>query len=176
MIPIVLIIFIVVFFVLNKSYGDVAPKNIGGTFEPDETLVQKGRVFQSSITSLSKKYGFEPAMIAAQAVVESAVNANAIGDGGKSKGIMQIQKPAWEDGANYINKSNYVYDTSWHIAPTNVEVAIGYHLFNANKSGVGDGDFLLRAYNGGLKGANSTAAKDYAKKVWAYYNAIKGVT
>lgn len=169
MIPIVLVL-IILFVIFSNVSKDARPELI-----THDELVEKGKLLQSSIRGLCDKYGFEPAMIVAQCIVESSLDPSVIGDGGKSRGIMQIQKLAWENSTLEINKTHYTYDSMWNNMYTNIEVGIGYHKYNARKSGItSDGDFLLRAYNGGLSGANSLGAKNYATKVWAYYHKLKG--
>jgi hypothetical protein len=128
--------------------------------------------FRDSISGLCRRYGFEDTLILAQCCVESGVGKWNVGDSGKSLGIMQIQKEAWNEGTKYLGlQYKFEFDALDNIK--NVHVAIGYHLVNSERMKSKDGSLLIRAYNAGINGVNSQQAKEYEKKVWAYYHAIR---
>jgi len=168
---------LIVALLIFVAYQMMQPKlNVPKTmsaFHIDPVLVRRGKPYLGTLESMCRKYGFEPAMIVAQGIIESALDPTAIGDNGKSKGIMQIQEAAWNEGSLYIGRSNNNYDQCWNSQYINFEVAIGYHLCNAKRANVTDGGFLLRAYNQGIGGSNNTAAKEYERRVWAYYHELK---
>jgi hypothetical protein len=141
-------------------------------FRIQNEYVDRALNFRDSISGLCRRYGFEDTLILAQCCVESGVGKWNVGDSGKSLGIMQIQKEAWNEGAKYLGLP-YKFEFEALDNIKNVHVAIGYHLANSERMKSKDGSLLIRAYNAGINGVNSQQAKEYEKKVWAYYHAIR---
>jgi len=123
---------------------------------------------QRYIMNAADYYGIEPALVLAVIEKESQYNAAAIGDGGDSIGLMQIQ-PRWHTermdrlGANDLFNP---YDN----------VSVGINIL-AEYIAVGNGEtWALMAYSGGAVYANKMAAKgkvsSYAQNVIEIKNRI----
>lgn len=114
---------------------------------------------QLFIISECEDYHIDPAIIVAMAQRESQFNPDAIGDGGDSFGLMQIQ-PKWhQDRMNRLGVTDLMNPYQ------NVTVAIDYlaELIDRGK-GI---EWALAAYNAGATGANNGYGQTYAKAVLA---------
>lgn len=118
---------------------------------------------QDHIFILCEEYGIDPAIVIAMIGKESVNNPHAVGDGGNSLGLMQIQ-PRW-----HKDRMKRLGITSLFNPYQNVTVGIDIlrELFATGKST----EWVLMAYNGGQAYANEKAAlgivSDYANTVIA---------
>lgn len=100
---------------------------------------------QAHIVSKSGEYGIDPAIIFAMIDLESKYNINAVGDGGKSIGLMQIQ-PRWhKERMERLGASDLADPYQ------NVTVGIDYLAELLEK--YGDMEMALVGYNAGPTGA-----------------------
>ena len=113
---------------------------------------------KSSIIKHASAFGIEPKLLAAVILQESGGNPSAIGDGGKSIGLGQLQKGAIADvgGGDPTNPDDNIRMTAAYLAK----------MRDANG---GDMRAALTAYNGGIgnvqRGTVSAAAQAYPDKV-----------
>lgn len=128
---------------------------------------------QDYVKKLCKKYkNVEETLVYAVIKKESGFDVDALGDGGKSKGLMQIQQ-MWHE--NRMNKLNV---DSLMTAKGNIKVGIDI-LSEKIKKYDGDLGKALTAYNAGDGGAyryyfsRGIYANDYAKTVLKYQKNIK---
>ena len=116
---------------------------------------------QDHIFEECKKYDIDPAIVVAMIAKESVYNPDAIGDGGNSLGLMQIQ-PRW-----HRERMKKLGTTNLFNPYQNVTVGIDLlaELFATGKST----EWVLMAYNGGRSYANEKLAlgivSDYANTV-----------
>lgn len=131
------------------------PQKIEPTEEkPKETMldcreqiypVPLDAALQAHIVSKSGEYGIDPAIIFAMIDLESKYNINAVGDGGKSIGLMQIQ-PRWhKERMERLGASDLADPYQ------NVTVGIDYLAELLEK--YGDIEMALVGYNAGPTGA-----------------------
>ena len=99
------------------------------------------------------------------AFVESGLNPNAVGDNGKSVGIVQIQKTVVDDVNDFLRKKGsltcYTYEDRKSVAKS-------YKIFKLYLERWADGKSLevkARIWNGGPKGYLKKATKPYWKRV-----------
>lgn len=120
---------------------------------------------QLHIISEADEHGIDPAIIMAMARKESTYRADAIGDGGNSYGLLQVQpKWHWERMKKFgCNDKEDLLDPY-----QNVTVAVDYLCELLNRHG--SIDRALTAYNQGHY--NGTVTR-YAKTVLAYAEQIK---
>lgn len=138
--------------------------------EPETWDVPLENDLQLFIASLCEEVSIEPELVLAMIEKESQWNPEAVGDGGNSLGLLQIQ-PRWHSGRmEKLDCENLLdpYD--------NVTVAID---ILAEKMAAGKGtEWALMAYNGGNAYANSLTAQgkvsDYAKQVLVRAEELKG--
>ena len=102
---------------------------------------------------MQEQYGIDPAIVFAIIERESEFNAAAIGDGGKSYGLMQVQ-PRWHE--ERMDKHGVTDLTNPY---QNVSVGIDYLAELTNKYD-GNIEKALIAYNTGATGAH----RDYFSK------------
>lgn len=131
--------------IIKKTYYDVPL---------DEDL-------QDHIFAECAKYNIDPAIVIAMIGKESVYNEDAIGDGGNSHGLMQIQ-PRWHyDRIKKLGVTN-LFNPYQNVT---VGVDILAELFATGKST----EWVLMAYNGGRSYANEKIAfgivSDYANTV-----------
>ena len=134
------------------------------TEEPEEVEIEQPVILydvpldadlQQHITETAEEYGIDPAIIIAMAYRESTYNPDAIGDGGNSLGLLQIQ-PQWHSERMERLECPNLLDPF-----QNVKVAIDYL---SEMLGWYDGDMAkaLVAYNAGSYNGTITG---YAKAV-----------
>lgn len=116
---------------------------------------------QQHIINTSEMYGVDPAIIMAMIDTESSFQANAVGDDGRSYGLMQIQVRYHEERMQELGVSDMLNPYE------NVVVGIDYL---AEQLARGNGiEWALMAYNGGASYANEMSANglisDYAANV-----------
>ena len=104
--------------------------------------------YQDHIFNLCEKYEIAPEIIVAMIERESNYNASAVGDDGKSVGLMQIQEHNHYDRIERLGVTN-LFDPV-----DNVEVGIDY-LAQCIKRNGGNIEMALMAYNAGQKGAET---------------------
>lgn len=124
---------------------------------------------QSFIFQLCEERNIEPSMVIAVIQRESQFNSQAIGDNGKSLGLMQIQ-PRWHQG-----RMEKLGCTDLLNPYQNVEVGIDY-LDELMSYGYSI-EWVLMAYNGGPSHAHSKMAEgvvtDYAATVLSNSDILK---
>ena len=119
---------------------------------------------QLHIFAECEKYNISPALVIAMIERESNYNASAVGDNGKSLGLMQIQ-PKYHQW-----RMNELGGTDWLNAKDNISV--GVHILNGLFEKYGDDIYsVLHEYNGGWAYANRLASNgtisDYALTITA---------
>lgn len=118
---------------------------------------------QLYINNLCEDYGVDPALILAMIKVESSYNAEAVGDGGDSIGLMQIQGKWWSERMAALGITDLT--NPYENVTLGIDI-IASHL--ASGQGV---EFALMAYNGGVYYASEMTllgeVSDYANKVMA---------
>ena len=117
---------------------------------------------QLYIMDLCEEANISAALVIAMIERESYFDASAVGDGGDSLGIMQIQ-PKWHQW-----RMDELGGGDWFNAYDNI--AVGVHILKGLFDRYGDDVYMvLMAYNGGASYAERMAAKgitsDYALKV-----------
>lgn len=100
---------------------------------------------QTHIIRECEKYGIDPAIVIAMAYRETKFDADAIGDNGKSFGLMQIQTRWHEERMERLGVTDIMLPIQ------NVTVAIDYLSELLDK--YGDMEMALMAYNAGSTGA-----------------------
>ena len=105
---------------------------------------------QDHIFEECEKYGIETALVLAVIWQESQYDASAIGDGGNSVGLMQIQERWHRERMERLGCTD-LQDPYQNIT---VGVDLLAELYNMNP----DTYWILMAYNGGIDYANSMAA------------------
>lgn len=131
---------------------------------PIETLyynVNLSNEVQDCIMVECRKYGIDPLIVIAMIERESRFNASAIGDNGRSLGLMQIQ-PRW-----HSKRMAKLGCTDLLNPIQNVKVGIDYlgELYNR----YGDIEKALVAYN---KGSYTGTITNYAKSIMARANEV----
>lgn len=118
---------------------------------------------QLHIVNEADAYGIDPAVILAMAYRESTYNASAIGDGGNSYGLLQVQ-PGWHSGRMERLGCTDLLDPF-----QNVTVAVDYL---GELLGIyGSIEAALTAYN---RGHYSGTVTDYAHAVLAIAEELRG--
>lgn len=104
------------------------------------------------------------ALLAAMIAVESGGDCRAIGDGGRSIGILQISKAVVED-VNRLYKTHYVWPNDCFDRRKSVEICVAYltHYGRGSKSL----EKHARIWVGGPRGHRMPATRDYWHKVKA---------
>ena len=117
--------------------------------------------FQDHIFELCEKNNVDPALVVAMIGKESVYNVKAIGDGGNSLGLMQIQ-PRWHYERMEKLGCSDLLDPYQNVM---VGIDILAELFATGKST----EWVLMAYNGGRSYANEKTAlgivSDYANTI-----------
>lgn len=119
---------------------------------------------QLHIISEAEAHGIDPAIIFAMAFRESTYNADCIGDGGDSFGLLQVQ-PRWHYG-----RMQKLGCTDLHDPFQNVTVAVDYLAEQLDRYG-GDIAKALTAYN---RGHYSGTITNYAKNVMSTAEELRG--
>lgn len=126
---------------------------------------------QTHIINLCVEYDVDPALVMAVIGQESNYDANAIGDSGKSFGLMQVQKRFHEARMDKLGADDLLdpYDN----------VTVGIDIL-AEKVHADKGlEWALMAYNGGNSYANDMKAigdvSEYTVSVIKLYEELKGV-
>lgn len=132
-------------------------------FEPETWDVPLEKDLQLFIADLCEEMSIEPELVLAMIEQESQWNPEAVGDGGNSLGLLQIQ-PRWHSA-----RMDKLGCTDLFNPYENVKVAID---ILAEKMAAGKGtEWALMAYNGGNQYANNLVAQGkvsgYAKEVLA---------
>lgn len=127
-------------------------RDFENAMKPEEKLEKRyydvplEKDLQDYIFALCEEYGIYPELAIGMIETESNFNASAVGDGGNSLGLMQIQ-PRWhQDRMNKLGCTNLLDPYQ------NVKVGIDYlaELMHKDKSV----EWALMAYNGGHKYAD----------------------
>lgn len=130
------------------------------TTEPEPTValydVPLSEDLQLHIISVCEEHGIDPAIVLAMIYRESSYRADAVGDGGSSLGLMQIQ-PRW-----HSNRMERLGCTDMFDPYQNVMVGIDYLAENLYR--YGDIEKALTAYN---RGRYDGVVTQYAKNVLA---------
>lgn len=137
--------------------------------EPETWDVPLEKDLQLFIADLCEEMSIEPELVLAMIEQESQWNPEAVGDGGNSLGLLQIQ-PRWHSA-----RMDKLGCTDLFNPYENVKVAID---ILAEKMAAGKGtEWALMAYNGGNAYANSLKAQGkvsgYAKEVLARAEELK---
>ena len=106
-------------------------------------------------------------LIAAIIAVESGGKDDAVGDGGKAIGCMQIWKVCWTDAVEYDKTIGGVYADCYSRAYA-IKVFDAYmrrYAKGAWTGGTIDAEKCSRIWNGGPKGYTKEATEQYWKKV-----------
>lgn len=124
---------------------------------------------QNHIFTVCESRGVNPALVIAIVRKESTYRAEAIGDSGRSLGLMQIQ-PRWHSGRMSRLGCLDLLDPYQNVT---VGIDILAELFSTG----GSLDWVLMAYNGGYGHANGHIAagtiSDYAATVKYYMNTLE---
>lgn len=112
---------------------------------------------QEHIIGKAEEHGIDPAIIVAMAYKESTYNHDAIGDGGNSYGLLQIQ-PKW-----HYKRMQKLGCTDLLDPYQNVTVGVDYLAECLNR--YGSMDKALTAYN---RGSYSGTVTNYAKTILAH--------
>ena len=178
--PVTLLLIISLMFGLMVACSKAEAKPIEEPAEPVEIVIDElpepetwdvplEKDLQLFIADLCEEMSIEPELVLAMIEQESQWNPEAVGDGGNSLGLLQIQ-PRWHSGRmEKLDCENLLdpYD--------NVTVAID---ILAEKMAADKGtEWALMAYNGGNAYANSLTAQGkvsgYAKEVLAMAEELK---
>lgn len=129
-------------------------------------LVPMEQELQDFIIRLCEEHHIEPGVVFAIIDQESDFRADAVGDNGKSFGLMQIQK-RW-----HVERMNKLGCDDLLDPYQNVMVGIDYlaELFE-RENGV---EWALAAYNAGPSGANLGYGSNYAEEVLNHSDLLKG--
>lgn len=106
---------------------------------------------ENLVDKTAKEYGLEPAVVKAIITVESGWNASAVGDGGESIGLMQVQ-PRWH--------SHRLSDGESLFTPE-VNVRVGCEILSELIGKYGNYEDALSVYNSG----NTEDGKAYAERI-----------
>ena len=124
---------------------------------------------QSHISNICDGYDIDPALVMAVIGQESNYDADAIGDSGKSFGLMQVQKRFHEDRMDKLGVTDLLDPYQ--------NVAVGIDIL-AEKVKQGGLEWGLMAYNGGNSYANDMKAignvSEYTVSVIKLYEELKG--
>ena len=145
-------------------------KMVAETSEKQLYPVPLDEDLQLHIIDLCNDYNVEPELVLAVIGQESNYNANAIGDNGKSFGLMQVQKQFHEDRMVKVGATDLLnpYDN----------VAVGIDIL-AECLNEGRGlEWALHCYNGWVEYADYMQAtgqvSDYTESVLKLYGELKG--
>ena len=154
----------------SEAIDEVAPTAVIAKYREQAPLydVPLSAPIQRYIMNASDFYGIDPALVLAVIEKESGYNGAAIGDGGDSIGIMQIQ-PKW-----HAERMDRLGASDLFNPYENVSVGIDI-LAEYLAAGQGE-EWALMAYNGGTYYANRMTAEgkvsDYAMSVIDIKNRI----
>lgn len=111
---------------------------------------------QKYIFNIADYYGLEPSLIVAIIEKESSYNEAAIGDGGESYGLMQVQGRVWSVRMDELGVTDLLNPYE--------NIAIGVDILAAHlEQGLGV-EWALMAYNGGVSYANKMTAEGKVSK------------
>ena len=111
---------------------------------------------QRYIFNVADYYGLEPSLILAIIEKESSYNEAAIGDGGESYGLMQVQGRVWSVRMDELGVTDLMNPYE--------NITIGVDILAAHlEQGLGV-EWALMAYNGGVSYANKMTAEGKVSK------------
>tara|TARA_R110000868_G_scaffold139147_3_gene353891 strand:+ start:349 stop:684 length:336 start_codon:yes stop_codon:yes gene_type:complete len=102
------------------------------------------------------------ALLAAMIAVESGGDCRAVGDQGRSIGILQISRGVVED-VNRIRGTHYKWPDDCFDRKKSVEICVAYLNWYGGKSK--SLEKAARQWNGGPKGHRNAETRDYWKRV-----------
>jgi soluble lytic murein transglycosylase-like protein len=119
---------------------------------------------QRHIFELCEKYDLDPMIVFAIIQKESRCTPNASGDGGRSSGLMQIQKK-WHSGRMQKLGCNDLMNPYQNVT-VGIDILVELYKYNSRSRST---EWVLMAYNAGAKYANDKVAagevSDYARSV-----------
>ena len=115
------------------------------------------RGYAELIVDAAAEFRKDPMIVARVALAESSLNPKAIGDGGKSIGIMQVHTRWWVGVVPFVKSAKDLRDPR-----TNIRAGAWILRHYADKCG-GDVEVYLACYNGGEK--PNEQARAYASRV-----------
>ncbi|WP_167541090.1 transglycosylase SLT domain-containing protein [Janthinobacterium agaricidamnosum] len=142
-------------------------------------------VYSAEINAAAKEFGVPPELLAAQMHQESGGNPNALGDGGKSFGLMQLQKDTWDSFRNSDkcppSLKNVDFEQVKNDPATNIRAAAALDKSYHDQAGGGDDKHAwgvaLRIYNSGsiqdpsnLSNPADGATTDYVQNIFKSIN------
>lgn len=138
------------------------------------TLLEVEELARHSVTAGG--YDVDPDMLIAMAWIESAFDPRAVGDGGRSRGLMQIQATTAEDITRRLGGRGYSSPDDLFDPALSMDFAARYVQWLRTWSGVRRSDaWVVQAYNGGpgtaVAGGNSGTRRHlcrYERVVYAY--------
>lgn len=132
--------------------GDLIP-----SANPDFTRQFTSR-YDKIIIEKANDNNVDPRILKQVLIQESSLDPNAVGDGGRSRGIAQFIDSTWADWGNGEDRLNPI---------ASIDAAARYLRWLVNRTG--DYEGALESYNGGIgnyeRGTVSDAAEDYADKI-----------
>jgi soluble lytic murein transglycosylase-like protein len=114
------------------------------------------RGYAELIVDAAAEFGKNPIILAKVALAESALNHRAIGDSGRSVGVMQIQR-LWVGHVPFVNSERDLRKAS-----TNIRAGAWILRHYADRCGESPQDYLA-CYNGGER--PNQQAREYARRV-----------
>ena len=110
-------------------------------------------------------------LLAAMVMVESGGDRNAVGDGGKSIGPLQIQEPYFKDAMEQLTREerwaskSLKYEDVKNPVLAKLIVRAYWRRYVPDALKAGDLEVLARTHNGGPRGASKKATLGYWDKV-----------
>ncbi len=112
----------------------------------------------------------DDALLAAMRQVESSGNDRAVGDGGSSRGPLQIQRGYWADAVTQLRREGWralpAYDRDvWDYGQSCIIVRAYWRRWCVVALNDEDAETLARVHNGGPRGASRRSTLGYWKRV-----------
>ena len=112
----------------------------------------------------------DDALLLAMRVVESSGKDDAVGDGGRSRGPLQIQKPYWTDALEQLRRegasASLVYERDvWDFEKSCIIVRAYWRRYCVVALNDGDRETLARCHVGGPRGASRRSTLGYWRRV-----------
>ena len=112
----------------------------------------------------------DDALLSAMRVVESSGKDDAVGDGGRSRGPLQIQKPYWTDALEQLRRegasASLVYERDvWDFEKSCIIVRAYWRRYCVVALNDGDRETLARCHVGGPRGASRRSTLGYWRRV-----------
>ena len=141
--------------------------------------------YSAEINAAAKEFGVPPELLAAQMQQESSGNPNALGDGGLSFGLMQLQQDTWDGFRNSDqcppSLKNVDFEQVKNDPATNIRAAAALDKSYHDQAGGGDDKHAwgvaLRVYNSGsiqdpnnLSNPADGATTDYVQNIFKSIN------